>query len=80
MVSMKICVVSLVERHGCFIACAHATARNARIMLEVIFEAHPEASKSELWDRPRYFVDLFLSTELGGVSNKAKWGCGHDNR
>ena len=57
---MTIAINSVVEHDGRYTARARATARNARFMLEVIFEAHPEASEAELRERTRDEVLRYL--------------------
>jgi len=57
---MIIKVISVVEHNGRHPAGACATAQDAKISLEVTFAAHPEASKSELWDRARDEVLRYL--------------------
>lgn len=55
---MDITVLSVTRRSGQIRA--RATARDAKISLEVTFAAHPEASDGEIWQQARGEVLRYL--------------------
>ena len=57
---MQIIIVSVLTHDGHVRCRARATAQDAKIILEVTYAAHPEASDGELWQQARDEVLRYL--------------------